>query len=45
MNLLYTHTLSGPTIEEQVSEVQYSDTTPYIRLTWLKKEIAAKDKR
>ena len=40
-----TYTLSGPTMEEQDSEVQYSDTTPYIRFTWLKNEIAETDRK
>ena len=39
-----TYTLSGPSMAEQDSEVQYSDTTPYIRFTWLKNEIAETDR-
>lgn len=35
-----THTFPGPVIALQPSEVQYSDTTPYTRFTWLKKDIA-----
>ena len=37
-----TYTLSGPTMVAHASGVQYSDTTPYIRFTWLKKDIAGK---
>ena len=36
-----THVLPGPVMEEQVLEVQYSDTTPYIRLICSKNDIAA----
>ena len=33
--------LPGPVMEEQALEVQYSDTTPYIRLICSKNDIAA----
>ena len=36
-----THVLPGPVMEEQALEVQYSDTTPYIRLICSKNDIAA----
>lgn len=35
-----TYTFPGPVIALQPSDVQYSDTTPYTRFTWLKKDIA-----
>lgn len=35
-----TYTFPGPVIVLQHSDVQYSDTTPYTRFTWLKKDIA-----
>ena len=39
-----TYTFPGPVIVAQVSLVQYSDITSYNRFTWLKKDIAVKEK-
>lgn len=39
------YTFPGPFIIEHPSDVQYSDIAPYIRLTWLKKEITEKAKK
>lgn len=43
MTIFHTYTFPGPVMEAHVVAVQYSDITPYIKLTWLKKEIAEKE--